>query len=44
MRLIRGDILRLGEVLEAAQGADGSFALAGLLTIPMHATPRSGSR
>ncbi|WP_135465937.1 NAD-dependent epimerase/dehydratase family protein [Crenalkalicoccus roseus] len=42
VRLIRGDILRLGEVLEAAQGADGIFALAGFLTIPMHANPALG--
>lgn len=40
--LIRGDILRLNEVLEAAQGAHGVFALAGFLTIPMLANPSLG--
>jgi UDP-glucose 4-epimerase len=42
VKLIRGDILRLNEVLEASQGADGIFALAGFLTIPMMATPALG--
>jgi UDP-glucose 4-epimerase len=32
---IRGDILRLNELLDAAKGVDGIFALAGFLTIPM---------
>ncbi|MBR0642020.1 NAD-dependent epimerase/dehydratase family protein [Plastoroseomonas hellenica] len=40
--LIRGDILRLPELLEAAQDADGIFALAGFLTIPMFANPSLG--
>ncbi len=31
----RGDILRLKEIIDAAQGVDGIFALAGFLTIPM---------
>ena len=36
VRRIRGDaILRLNEVIDAAEGADGVFALAGFLTIPM---------
>ncbi|MFC7540306.1 NAD-dependent epimerase/dehydratase family protein [Siccirubricoccus deserti] len=42
VKLIRGDVLRLNEVLEASQGADGIFALAGFLTIPMLATPSLG--
>jgi len=42
VKLIRGDILRLGELLEAAQDADGIFALAGFLTIPMFANPSLG--
>jgi len=42
VRLVRGDILRLNEVLEAAQGAAGIFALAGFLTIPMLANPALG--
>ncbi len=32
---LRGDILRLNEIIDAAQGVDGIFALAGFLTIPM---------
>lgn len=40
--LIRGDILRLPELLDAAQDADGIFALAGFLTIPMFANPSLG--
>lgn len=35
VKLLRGDILRLNEVIDAASGADGVFALAGFLTIPM---------
>jgi UDP-glucose 4-epimerase len=42
VRLIRGDILRLTEVLEAAEDVDGIFALAGFLTIPMLAKPSLG--
>lgn len=40
--LIRGDILRLSELLDAAQGVDAVFALAGFLTIPMLANPSLG--
>ncbi len=32
---IRGDILRLNELIDAAKSVDGVFALAGFLTIPM---------
>ena len=42
VRLIRGDILRLNELLEAAEGTEGIFALAGFLTIPMLANPSLG--
>jgi UDP-glucose 4-epimerase len=35
VKRIRGDILRLNELIDAAQGVDGIFALAGFLTIPM---------
>lgn len=42
LKLIRGDVLRLNEVLEAAKGADGIFALAGFLTIPMLQNPALG--
>lgn len=42
VKLVRGDILRLTDLLEASQGADGIFALAGFLTIPMLANPSLG--
>jgi UDP-glucose 4-epimerase len=42
VKLIRGDILHLNELLDAADGADGIFALAGFLTIPMLANPSLG--
>jgi UDP-glucose 4-epimerase len=42
IKLIRGDVLRLNEVLEASQGADGVFALAGFLTLPMMQNPALG--
>lgn len=35
IKRIRGDILRLSDLIDAAKGADGIFALAGFLTIPM---------
>ena len=35
VKRIRGDILRLNELIDAAAGSDGIFALAGFLTIPM---------
>ncbi len=35
VKRIRGDILRLNELIDAADGVDGIFALAGYLTIPM---------
>jgi UDP-glucose 4-epimerase len=42
VKLIRGDVLRINEVLEAARDADGIFALAGFLTIPMLENPALG--
>ncbi|HTV95218.1 MAG TPA: NAD-dependent epimerase/dehydratase family protein [Steroidobacteraceae bacterium] len=39
---IRGDVLRLPELLEAMQGVDGVFALAGFLTLPMAQDPIAG--
>jgi UDP-glucose 4-epimerase len=42
VKLIRGDILRLSEVLDASQDADGIFALAGFLTLPMMQNPALG--
>lgn len=35
VRLIRGDILRLNGLIDAATGAEGIFALAGFLTLPL---------
>jgi UDP-glucose 4-epimerase len=42
VKLVRGDVLRLNEVLDAGKGADGIFALAGFLTIPMLQNPALG--
>ena len=42
IKLIRGDVLRLNELLEAAKDADGIFALAGFLTLPMSQNPALG--
>src|SRR5262245_11229986 len=42
VKLVRGDVLRLSEVLDASQGVDGVFALAGFLTIPMLQNPALG--
>jgi len=42
IKLIRGDVLRLNEVLEAAKDAEGIFALSGFLTIPMLQNPALG--
>ena len=40
--LWRGDVLRLNELIDAARGVDGVFALAGFLTIPMAKDPVLG--
>ena len=42
VKLVRGDVLRLNEVLDASKNADGVFALAGFLTIPMLQNPALG--
>jgi UDP-glucose 4-epimerase len=42
VRLLRGDILRLNEVIDAAAGVDGIFALAGFLTLPLSQDPVLG--
>lgn len=42
VKRIRGDILRLSDLLEAMQGVDGVFALAGFLTLPMSQDPIVG--
>lgn len=42
VKRIRGDILRLPDLLDAASGADSVFALAGYLTLPMSQDPIAG--
>jgi UDP-glucose 4-epimerase len=42
VKRIRGDILRLPDLLDAMQGVDGVFALAGFLTLPMAQDPIAG--
>ncbi|MBL8363596.1 MAG: NAD-dependent epimerase/dehydratase family protein [Rubrivivax sp.] len=42
VRHLRGDVLKLPDLLQAAQGVDGVFALAGYLTLPMAADPATG--
>src|SRR5688572_28708869 len=42
VKRIRGDILRLPDLLEATNGVDGVFALAGYLTLPMSQDPLTG--
>lgn len=40
--LVRGDILRVGELYDAFEGADGVFAIAGFLTLPLTQNPPLG--
>ena len=40
--LLRGDVLRLNKLIDAATGVNGVFALAGFLTIPMPIDPVQG--
>jgi UDP-glucose 4-epimerase len=40
--LIRGDVLRLNELIDATRGVAGVFALAGFLTLPMSRNPALG--
>ncbi|MCX7864252.1 MAG: NAD-dependent epimerase/dehydratase family protein [Novosphingobium sp.] len=42
VRLIRGDILRVSELFDAFAGADGVFAIAGFLTLPLVQNPPLG--
>lgn len=42
VRLVRGDILRINELYDAFAGAQGVFAIAGFLTIPMSQNPPLG--
>ena len=42
VRLLKGDILRVGELYDAFKGADGVFAIAGFLTLPLSQNPPLG--
>lgn len=42
VELIRGDILRLDQLINAMQDVDGVFAMAALLTAPLAKDPRKG--
>jgi UDP-glucose 4-epimerase len=42
IKLLRGDILRIGELYDAFEGTDGVFAIAGFLTLPMSQNPPLG--
>ncbi len=42
VKLVRGDILRVGELYDALAGADGVFAIAGFLTLPLTQNPPLG--
>jgi UDP-glucose 4-epimerase len=42
VKLVRGDITRLNELLDVMKDVDGVFALAGFLTLPMSQNPALG--
>lgn len=42
VKLVRGDILRINELYDAFEGADGVFAIAGFLTLPLSQNPPLG--
>ena len=42
VKLVRGDILRINELYDAFAGADGVFAIAGFLTLPLTQNPPLG--
>lgn len=42
VKLVRGDILRINELYDAFRGADGVFAIAGFLTLPLTQNPPLG--
>jgi UDP-glucose 4-epimerase len=42
VKLIRGDILRISDLYDAFAGADGVFAIAGFLTLPLTQNPPLG--
>lgn len=42
VRLVKGDILRINELYDAFKGAQGVFAIAGFLTLPLSQNPPLG--
>ena len=42
VKLVRGDVLRINELYDAFAGADGVFAIAGFLTLPLTQNPPLG--
>ena len=42
VRLVKGDILRVGDLYDAFKGAQGVFAIAGFLTLPLSQNPPLG--
>jgi UDP-glucose 4-epimerase len=42
VKLVRGDVLRINELYDTFEGADGVFAVAGFLTLPMAQDPLLG--
>lgn len=42
VKLLKGDILRINELYDAFKGADGVFAIAGFLTLPLSQNPPLG--
>lgn len=42
VKLVRGDILRINDLYDAFKGADGVFAIAGFLTLPLSQNPPLG--
>jgi UDP-glucose 4-epimerase len=42
IKLVRGDILRVNELYDTFEGADGVFAIAGFLTLPLSQNPSLG--
>jgi UDP-glucose 4-epimerase len=42
IKFVRGDILRVNELYDAFEGADGVFAIAGFLTLPLSQNPSLG--
>ncbi len=43
VRVVKGDVLRLKQVIEAMQGVDGVFLLAAFLTLPLSQAPALGA-